>query len=400
MDQQFPASAASIGERVRRLRLALGLTQTDLADRSSIASGTISMIENGRLEADGDALRSLAEVLDCDPGYFSRGTTALAVDRPKLRAYADAPQRAVDQTQFDSITAVEAFQAAGLRPLPLQLPVYAGDLVDDDDIDRIAADIRSAAGVGANEVIPNVIRAAERLGCVVLPLDGELGRHWGMSLTVGEVPVIRVTRPSNDPEFDIPGDRQRFTVAHELGHLVLHAGTPQPTTPAEAARMEREANRFAAAFLVPGDAALEDLRVQGGRVTLSTLAALKLKWGYAIKAFVFRFRELGVIDEGQARSLYKQISARKWNKNEPHRPGTESAVWLSRALRERYPEDSVQHAASEAMLRDRYVARWTDWSPSGTAPEDAVVTAIVPRTSKARATNGAGRVARMPASRQ
>lgn len=399
MDQQFSASAVTIGERVRRLRLALGLTQAELADRANIASGSISMIENGHLEADGNALHSLAEVLDCDPGYFSRDTAALVVDRPKLRAYADAPQRVVDQTQFDSVTAVEAFQAAGLRPLPLQLPVYAGDLVDEEDIDRIAADTRSAAGVGADEVIPNVIRAAERLGCVVLPLDGELGRHWGMSLTVGDVPVIRVTRPSNDPEFDVPGDRQRFTVAHEIGHLVLHAGTPQPTTPAEAARMERQANRFAAAFLVPGDAALEDLETQGGRVTLSTLAALKLKWGYAIKAFVFRFRELGVIDESQARSLYKQISARKWNKNEPHRPGTESAVWLSRALQERYAEDAVQHAASQAMLHDRYVARWTDWSRSGIAPGTAAVTAIGRNTSPIRTGDASGRVSRLPASR-
>lgn len=357
------------------------------------------MIENGRYEADLGVLRALAEALDCEPSYLSRPDGEAVFDKPKLRAYADAPQRAVDQTTFDSITAVEVIRATGLRPLELRLPVYDGDHNDDDGIDRVAADVRTAAGVEPDSVVKNVIRAAERLGCVVLPLDGELGRHWGMSLTVDGIPVIRVTRPSLDPEFDIPGDRQRFTVAHELGHLVLHAGSGQPVSPSEAARLEREANRFAAAFLVPGDVALADLERHGGRVTLGTLSTLKQKWGYSIKAFVFRFRELGVIDDGQARSLYKQISARRWNKDEPHRPGTESAVWFKRALQEKYPGvEGSRQAAAVSGLGSRYIYRWLDWDPSG-APTQADVTRLEPRApsaSSAPPTAPGARISRMP----
>lgn len=61
--------------------------------------------------------------------------------------------------------------------------------------------------------------------------------------------------------------------------------------------MEREAHRFASAFLTPGDAVVEDLASLGGRVTLSNLANLKEKWGLSIKAFVVRFQQLGVIDD-------------------------------------------------------------------------------------------------------
>lgn len=396
-DRTTPARVATLGDRIRRLRLALGLTQNELAARGSVAAGTISMIENGLQEPDASSLRALAEVLDCTPEYL-QALHAPAFDKPKLRAYADASQRAVDRTLFDSIAAVEAIHTAGLRPLELRLPVYDGDLSDDEGIDRIAADVRTAAGLRSNDVIPNVIRAAERLGCVVLPLDGELGRHWGMSLTVDGLPVIRVTRPSHDPEFDIPGDRQRFTVAHELGHLVLHAHLGQPAAPAEAAAMEREANRFAAAFLVPGDAALSDLRDAGGRVTLGTLGTLKQKWGYSIKAFVFRFKELGVIDDAQARSLYKQISARRWNKDEPFRPGTENAVWFAKALEERFgnPSSAGQLAAT-AGLGVRYVERWLDWEPSGTKREMASVTDLTAKVKKAP-TSGetTARISRLP----
>ncbi len=353
------------------------------------------MVENGHHELDPDALHALAQTLDCSPRYFAPSSETV-FDRPKLRAYADAPQRAVDRTLYDSIAAAEAIRATGIRPLIMRLPVYDGDLNDDDGIDRIAADVRTSAGVEANAVVPNVIRAAERLGCVVLPLDGELGRHWGMSLTADGIPLIRVARPSHDPEHDIPGDRQRFTVAHELGHLVLHAGSAQPSTPAEASRMEREANRFAAAFLVPGDAALDDLQANGGRVTLSTLAKLKQKWGYSIKAFVVRFRELGVIDDAQARSLYKQISARKWNKEEPHRPGTETAVWLTKAIREQFPgPDGITMAAEKSELGTRYLERWLDWSPSGTKRLTPPVATLRPRQTPSR-DNPEGRLSRLP----
>lgn len=392
-----PSPTSSVGDRVRRLRLALGLTQTELAAKSGLASGTVSMIENGHQTADPDAMQALAEVLDCSPSYLNTDVSEISFDRPKLRAYADAPQRAIDRTVFDTLTAVEAIRATGLRPLQVKLPTYDGDLNDDEGIDRIAADVRTAAGIAPDAVIPNVIRAAERLGCVVLPLDGELGRHWGMSLTVDRIPVIRVTRPSHDPDFDIPGDRQRFTVAHELGHLVLHSGSAQPSTPSDASRMEREANRFAAALLVPGDAALDDLHANGGRVTLGTLSALKQKWGYAIKAFVFRFRELGVIDDAQARSLYKQISARRWNKDEPFRPGTESAVWLRKALEEEFAGMSgIARAAAATGLSERYVKRWLDWEPSGSPRPLATVTTVHPRKSATHSKSSDARISRLP----
>lgn len=127
------------------------------------------------------------------------------------------------------------------------------------------------------------------------------------------------------------------------------------------------------------------------------LAQLKQKWGYAIKAFVFRFRELGVIDDAQARSLYKQISARRWNKDEPHRPGTESAVWLRKALQERFVGDGgLRRAAAAAGLHERYFQHWLDWSPSGTVPRTAPVATLLPREGLDASSVAAGRITRLP----
>lgn len=87
---------------------------------------------------------------------------------------------------------------------------------------------------------------------------------------------------------------------------------------------------LAGAFLAPADPLLADLDQLGGRVTLTTVAELKKTWGVSIKMLVVRFRQLGRTDDQHARSLYKQISARKWNKAEPVAVGHEHAIWPGR----------------------------------------------------------------------
>lgn len=363
---------ADFGARVRRLRVSRGLGQIDLAELLKMSSGSISMVENGTATVSADLVERLAGALDCRASYLLEPEPVLKVSRPMLRAYADASKKAVDAIQADTVIAVEAMLRLALRRVPLQLPLFEGDLSDEDEIERFALEIRGLAGLAADEVVDSSIRRVEKVGVVVLPMDSEMGRHLGMSMWVEDVPVIRVSRSSLDPVHAVPGDRQRFTIAHELGHLVLHHDRPQPATPAEASRVEREAHRFASAFLAPGDAVVADLEYFGSRVTLSTLEKMKSKWGLSIKAFVVRFRQLGVIDDDHARSLYKQISARKWNKAEPVLVRNEDASWLRRSI-EHFgsPRPEPMRVASDALgisLGD--LSRWTNWTP---APESGTV---------------------------
>lgn len=374
------------GERVRRLRLAQGLGQVDLAERVGLTSGSISMLENGRLALDDDLAHRLARALDCEASFFARGEFEGNATRPWLRAYADAPAKTVDRFVEDSLLAVEAAQVAGLSMMPDLLPGFDGELDDDEEIERFAVDVRGLAGVAPDAVLSNAVRAAERLGVLVLPMDDELGRHLGMSFRVNGRPVIRVSRSSVDAASAIPGDRQRFTIAHELGHLTLHQVSPPPVTSADAARIEKQAHRFAGAFLAPGDALIADLERLGGQVTLTTLAKLKAIWGVAIKALVVRFGQLGVIDSDHARSLHKQISARRWNRAEPVEVGNEKAIWFTKAIETKFSSrDLGVHALSEATdIGTTYIERWIDWSPTKQALTDAQVLPMPARVPASR----------------
>lgn len=346
-------------QRVQRLRSALGITQSDLATILDVPASGAARLESGRVEADEATIGTLARFLACDRDTLLRPVPDLLYTRPWLRAYADAPKKTVDQYVSDTLIAAEVIDILSLRRMPDRLPTFDGDANSDYDIDEFAADVRLAADINTDSGVPNVTRAAERLGCVVLPMENELGKHLGLSMRADATPIIRVSRA----RASLPGDRQRFTVAHELGHILLHSTCPPPETSEQAKVIERQAHRFASAFLLPGDAFLDDLDEENGRrVTLSTLAALKARWGVSIKAMVVRLQQLARIDADHSRSLYKQISARGWNTGEPVHVGNERAVWFGKAVRQRFPGDeSNLQAAGRSGLDASWFERWTAW---------------------------------------
>jgi hypothetical protein len=185
--------------------------------------------------------------------------------------------------------------------------------------------------------------------------------------------------------------------------LALHTGLPAPETSEQARLLERQAHRFASAFLAPADALMDDWQSRGGRVTLSTLAELKATWGVAIKALVVRFQQLGVISGDQATSLYKQISKRGWNRAEPVHTTNEQPVWLTRALERRVGAtgtDVGPRAAKLLGLHADQVVGWIDWSPVQSGEVLRFAAARGRRTSTGG--TGAGSVVdlRRPASRK
>jgi Zn-dependent peptidase ImmA (M78 family) len=103
----------------------------------------------------------------------------------------------------------------------------------------------------------------------------------------------------------MPGERVRLTLAHEIGHIIMHH---LPTED-----MEREADRFAAEFLMPPHDITPDLT----SLTFANLARLKSYWKVSMAALIVRAHETGKITDRQYRTLFEQMNKNEYRMNEP-----------------------------------------------------------------------------------
>lgn len=169
----------------------------------------------------------------------------------------------------------------------------------DGHVERIAGLLRAHWRVPSGP-LANVTEVIERAG--ILVMHSALGGatvSGVTSSTPGMPPLIVIN--SNQP-----ADRTRFTLSHELGHIVMHR-FPTPG-------MEQEANEFASAFLMPRN----DIRLAfSRRVDLPLLAQLKPEWKVSMAALLYRAKSLGALTPNQERYLWQQFSMRHIRHREP-----------------------------------------------------------------------------------
>jgi Zn-dependent peptidase ImmA (M78 family) len=165
---------------------------------------------------------------------------------------------------------------------------------------------RSMLGLPPDEPIRNVTIAVERSGAIVLKLT-DLPEHVGGFSAWIQEPI---SRPLIVCRSEVSAFRLRFTISHELGHMLLdHQVFGRPTKDTEA-----EANTFAAHFLLPEEA-MHD--VFSAPLDLRELARIKGRWGVSMNAILLRAKGMGYVDEGRYRALYETMRKKGWLRQEP-----------------------------------------------------------------------------------
>ena len=180
--------------------------------------------------------------------------------------------------------------AARLRTPALKLPRV------EEKPQRAARIVRSALGIPPDAPIGKLINTLEQHGVIVLASPVRALAHDAYSLWAGpnRERAVMVFAAG------LPGDRLRFSGAHETRHLTSTAnGTRQ--------EIERDADEFAAEFLMPEEAMRNELVAP---ITLAGLAPLKPRWGVSFQALIRRAYTLDVISERQYRYLMQQIVMR------------------------------------------------------------------------------------------
>lgn len=338
--------AASPGERLRTLRDLLGLTQEQLASASGLKQSWISQVETSAREATEEGLRAIAEATDTPLRFFEVQPATVPLDSLRFRKLASASKvmtRRVHAFYGEGYRVTESLFGAENYPTP-PLPYATAEALTQDDIEDLAQHTRDALRLAPDKPIPHLTRVLERAGVAVAPLvltdDPEDapagGGHFGVSYWggIGAPALIGYFSGSH-------GDRKRFTLAHEVGHLVLHTFRPRAEDP------EGEANRFASALLIPRVRAETFISEQH---SLAEYARMKATWGVSIQALILRGMALGLISDTRKRSLFVQLSAKGWRKKEPVVVGHEAPLLLWKLLSRRYGQQPYRFAAEDLAI--------------------------------------------------
>lgn len=138
------------------------------------------------------------------------------------------------------------------------------------------------------------------------------------------------------------GERQRFSLAHELGHLVMKVSSNTDE--------EKAAHRFGAAFLAPADAIRKEAGERRTRVSIDELLLWKQRFGMSMQALIFRLKDLGIISESYSQSLFRMISANGWRRKEPGELSPEKPNWLRKTVIRAVAEGLVSREEAELLL--------------------------------------------------
>lgn len=290
----------SVADALLVLRRAAGLTQEELAERVGITQATLSRYENELRDVDRGAAEKLAPALGVTVEFLLhefRMEGAIAADAHMRRQKTARPS---DWKHVESrLNAHRMHSSFLLDRMPMHPQNHVLQL-DPDEISPVdaAAMLRAAWRMPIGPV-RNLVRWMESAGIIVLEEDLGTARIDGMSQWAGAHAVVLVNSSR-------PTDRRRLTLAHELGHLVLHGSYV-------GLDVEEQASAFAAAFLMPEAAIAPDLR----NLTLGKLLDLKAVWGVSMQALHERAFQLEKVTSQDRTAFYKQMSKRGWRMREP-----------------------------------------------------------------------------------
>ncbi|WP_295123495.1 XRE family transcriptional regulator [uncultured Chitinophaga sp.] len=289
-------------DMIKLARESRGLSQSDLCNLLGVAQGTVSKIENGLMQPSSEIVENLSIKLDYPVNFF------LQADKVYSTSYIYYRRKiSMARKNLSTSEAKMNVLRLGLQKLldGIDLPetnLFSWNVEDHGTPEDAARLLRDRWKVPRGK-IENLTKLIEDNGIIIVPFDFGAEKIDGISMyTEKNQPVIYINRK-------LPTDRFRLTIAHELGHLVMHFKNPI----SERRDVEREAFAFGSEFLVPA----EEFTAQVSYLDFKMLTNLKLYWRVSMASLVMKAKLLAIITDNQAKYLWAQLSAMGFRLQEP-----------------------------------------------------------------------------------
>lgn len=301
---------AMIHHRIHRARMLRGLSLEALAHSlGDISKQALNKFEKGDSKPNSTRILQLAKALNVKPEYFFRSDAIqlAPLEFRKLSKMSQARQASVREKMHDHLERYEALERCFDADTTVQvLPAQSLTVANAQEAEMAAQQLREQLHIG-HDAIAHLTELLEDNGIKVALLDGPDDFDGACAATHDNQHVLIALNCQR------PGERMRFTAAHELGHWVM-------ALPEVMSEKDKETccHRFAGAFLYPQSRVLQDFGShQRSRVYSAELLNAKRRYGVSMQMALRRLKDLDLLSDAGYRNAYFEFSKHGWRTSEP-----------------------------------------------------------------------------------
>jgi len=296
---------SNLGKRLKQARKAAGLSLRALGALADISHMAIKKFEDGVLYPSSDVLLKLAKAVNVRADFFLRPVT-VSLGEIKFRTRKPLSRKVEETIRFAVTGQIERrLELENLYPSAKVSSVgmpFVQKIRSLDDVEQAAEKLREHWKLGSAS-IHDLTDVLENHGVRVFVIDSDNFHFDGLLTIVHNQPMIVISSKWN-------GDQQRFNLAHELAHCVLHGKL-------EGVDEEEACNRFAGAFLFPREIAYDTIGQKRQNLEWQELLLLKEQYQMSIGAMCDRIKDLGIIKDNYYKQLMAHYKKKGWNEQEP-----------------------------------------------------------------------------------
>jgi Zn-dependent peptidase ImmA (M78 family)/transcriptional regulator with XRE-family HTH domain len=281
-----------------------GMTQKELADKLGISGGKLCRVELGDQSLSDETFDKLCTTLQYPESFFEQPGEAYVTSSLNFRRRVTVSQQLLMPIEAKiSLYRLHIETLASKMKLhEPKIPVIAAQ--EGITPEEVARKLRKFWKIPSGP-IEDMTSLVESNQIIVVSFDFGTERVDSRAMLTKDLyPVIVLNK-------SMLGDRQRFSIAYELGHIVMHALTIRSME----ADIDHEAKLFAAEFLMPEKDIKKDF--EGSDITIGKLGELKRKWKVSMQALLYRACDMGMVTDNQKRYIIGQFNALKIRRREP-----------------------------------------------------------------------------------
>jgi Zn-dependent peptidase ImmA (M78 family)/DNA-binding XRE family transcriptional regulator len=301
-------------DRLKAARILKGMSLQDLADRlnNTISRQGLHKYETGIVNPDNEMLKKLSEVLDVPVDYFFKDNGSLQLSKIEFRKLHVLPSKEeltiIEQTKDILQRYLEIESILGIATI-FDNPLKSCEIIKNyEDVTKAAMDVRSVWNMG-NDPIANVIDLLEDNGIKIIKVQTAESIDGFQTWINDAIPVIGF----NESKLHKP-DRIRFTLLHELCHLLLgdkFGGISEN-------QIEKYCNHFAGVMLIPDIVLKKELGEHRNNILMQELGAIKRQYGISMQGILMRIKVCGILNEHAIKQIFNAFKLMGWNINEPY----------------------------------------------------------------------------------